>query len=562
MARNNNKATNKRSGNHSSKRNAGRGKSNVANTSIPNGACDKKDRLSSLNDMSWYSHYPELLESTARVPFPNRPGMEMQMGELGLTIGNLSHPSVTYQVPGVASMFWIPAFAKSEKATDPMSIAAREIYSKVRSKFSSSLDADAPDFIMYLGALDSIFAYIGALKRIYRVLDVYTPNNYILPDGLLQGMNISPETVNELRIHKANFNFAINQLVRMSHKFHLPATMDLFNRHYWMNDNVYTDAPDINSQFYVFVQAGFYKFAELNTPDSVLAGGLTLVEAPWGSLVEWTSQTPVADLYKFGTDLIDTLSAWDESYTISGYLLRAYEDAPQFIVDELDIHPEFNPVYVPEVLAQIQNSKGVMKTNAVSINNFGTMDVTQDPKTNAVLYNPSVKTQYVYSPEAINLENIINLQSMNPTTEQVVIATRLHPVIDGTIDETEGAYHILCGTEIPMAWQVRIYSMNTSGYGWAMYGVEQDKVFSVTPGATRPGWTGNEVNALMALDAFEAFDWHPLVRAIYATSLAGSDQVATACYIRGDVMNITSIDDEAMFNIHKVCTYSEFNAFA
>lgn len=272
MARNNSNSTKgKRSTgrgrNSVGKRTASRNQSANPSTCTPNEAQIEGKRLSSLNDMSWYSHYPELLEATARVPFPNRPGMEVPLGKVNLTIGNVSNPSVSYQVPGVASMFWVPAFAKSEKATDPMSIAAREIYSKVRSKFSSSLDADAPDFIMYLGALDSIFAYIGALKRIYRVLDVYTPNNYILPDGLLQGMNFSPETVNELRIHKADFNFAINQLVRMSRKFHLPATMDLFNRHYWMNDNVYTDAPDINSQFYVFVQAGFYKFAELNTPD-------------------------------------------------------------------------------------------------------------------------------------------------------------------------------------------------------------------------------------------------------------------------------------------------------
>jgi len=520
---------------------------------------DKRNgRTSSLNDISWYNKYPELLQATSRIAFPYRPGMSVPMGKI-----NIVQPKEgDYTVPGVATLFWVPSFARSNKATDPMSIAAREIYAKVRSKFSSSLDADAPDFIMYIGALDSVFSYLGALKRLYRVLDVYSPNNYVLPDGLMTGLNISQSTVQILRTHKADFNFAINQLIRMSRKFILPATMDLFNRHYWMNDNVYADAASISSQFYVFVQSGFYKYAALNTPDGVPAAGLKMVEAPWGSLFEWASDDPVKELYNFGTDLINTLSAWDDAYTISGYLMRAYEGAPQFTVDELPIDTTFEVAYVPEVLSQIHNSHGILRTESMSVQNLHNLDVTQDPKTNAVLYNPTVSVNVSsFGREYLNSKVCINLNEDVPTSEAVVIATRLNACL-GDVTSDQEYYFIICGTEIPMGWAVTVPSITEDSVHYTKFGLDQEDQLVFTKGGTSIPYNTNRLYLDMVKDAIEAFDWHPMIRMTYFYRTGDDKTNAQATYLRGDVRNVTSVDKSTLENIHRICSYSEFNSFS
>lgn len=521
------------------------------------------DKLSSLNDVSWYKRYPELLEASARIAFPNRPGMAVDMGTGKIVPNSVTTitDSAKYDIPGVASMRWIPSFARSESATDPTSIAAREIYAKVRSKFSGSLDADAPDFIMYMGALDSIYSYIGALKRIYRILDVYTPQNYILPDGLLKGMFFTDDAINQLRMDKANFNLSINQLIRMTKKFAMPAAMDLFVRHYWMNDNVYTDRADINSQFYVFVQHAFYKYSPQNTPDGVSAAGLELVEAPWGDLAGWSPSTngAVADLYNFGTDMINALSEWDDCYTISGYLMRAYEGVNQFTVDELPIHDNFTPVYVPEVLMQIENSVGIMSYNNQTINNLENVNVSQDPKTNAVIYKPVLSSSaLIDGSDYSDVNNWINVHENNPTSDTIVVATRLHPVLS---KRSDNKFDIYSATEIPLGWNVVIRYTSSSGVVQSRsWGVPQFFSFGYDK-SDADYWvtTKERMMILSTIFTFSAFDYHPLINVWQVFTENSKNNTFT--YMLGDVSNFTVVPDDVMFNIHRVCTYSELNAF-
>lgn len=533
-----------------------KGKRSCKNDDVTSEGRTCGDKLSSLNDISWYKRYPELLEASARIAFPYRPGMSLHMGTVKFPESN-GPVNTSYDVPGVATLKWIPSFGRSTKATDPTSIAAREIYSKVRSKYSGSLDADAPDFIMYLGALDSIYSYIGALKRIYRILDIYTPQNYILPDGLLRMMGLTTGTINHLRTDKANFNLMINQLIRMTKKFAMPASMDMFVRHYWMNDNVYTDRADVNSQFYVFSQAGFYKYASVNTPAGVPAAGLTLQVAPWGGLDEFNSTDPVDALYNFGAQLINALSAWDDCYTISGYLMRAYEGVTQFTVDELPLHEQFSPVFVPEVLSQIENSVGVLASNAQTPTNIRGTDVSQDPATNAVLYTPSVKKTAASFEGAdfVDTANWINLHENNPSSDAIVIATRLHPV--RISDGTDG-FHILAGTEIPLGWSVLIRVFDNNMHKTYVRGLPQH--FAIT-GTADMGWNFDKdtARALAAVAAMSAFDYHPLVNLVLGFDV--DTNPGAVSYMQGDVSNITTVPDDVLTNIHRVCTYSELNAF-
>lgn len=257
------------------------------------------------NDFSWYARNPELVRPAANLPFPYKPGMSVALAAK-YTASTKQVREFQSAIPGILCLNWMPTLGQSKVASDPASNAAKEIFARVRSAFSGTLKADPPDYVIYLCALDSIFSYIGSLKRIYRILTAYSPFNYNMPNLLLQALGIPNLVVEQLKSEKVLLLQNINYLVDMTKKLHCPAIFPMFNRHYWLNDNVYTDANTPKSQFYAFRQTHYFKFALINTPQGQPAGGLSLVAAP-----TLTTSSPSQTLFDFGRSLIDALQSSD-----------------------------------------------------------------------------------------------------------------------------------------------------------------------------------------------------------------------------------------------------------
>lgn len=478
-------------------------------------------RLTGLNDMSWYNRNPLLTQAAASLPFPYRPGMEISV-KSGWT---------SYEIPGVMGINWLPTIGQASKPTDPAAIAGKEVYAQVRNAFSGSLDADAPDFMIYFMALDSIFSYIGALKRVFRIINTYTYMNYDVPDVVLRSMGFTPAMIGVLKSDRMSLFQAINELIGMTHKFRCPAVFDIFNRHYWMNDNVYTDAESANSQMYVFVQQDYYQFALKDTPAKVQAGGLTMVGSPF------ESATTIAALYEFGRGLINALAASDDAYTISGYLTRAYDGTPVFSVDEITLTEAFAPVYVPEVLAQIENATQVIIGNGIFT--IQTNDVSQDPATNSLICNPKVANS---TSILLGMNPMLSVRSDTPTLTDVVEATRLktYTAADGTI---------YSGSEIVTGYQVFLQeTMNDGGWAYPQY-VQLDMTKA----------TAANLYTLVNLARVTQFDWSPLGVVAYQENGASGD---VSVMLNGDIHNVTVFQAEQLHELHKVCLYSEFNSFS
>lgn len=487
------------------------------------------------NDYSWYSKYPSLLESTAKIPFPYRPGMSMSSADVYTVESAELNTTRTFNVPGILTINWMPNIGQSEVATDPIGIAAKEIYAKVRAAFSGSLDADPPDFMVYLMSLNSIFSYIASLKRVYRIINAYSPENYLVPEGLLQALGFSEDQVGQLIIGKTKLWSLINQLVYMTRKYTCPAVFPLFNRHYWLNDNVYADSDIANSQWYVFRQEAFYKFAMLPTKDNatITAGGLMLQDPPGASAVDI-----VEALYSVGLGLINALADSDDAYTISGYLKRAYDGFPQFTVDLLDQYETFSPLYVPEVLAQIENCVCVLPKSTILPGQYGG-GVQQ-----WVSRNTLVRVgQFIVPTTATNFVTPhpqISLRTPTPSVEQIVEASRLsaylNPVGTSTTTGSEGLIvDPIASTEIPTYMYITM----------VVNGVYITRDFDQV--------TSYGANRNIVYDYLTSFDWHPRVVGIYPSSSESA--------LIWDVHNVTSFTPEQLRQIHRVCTFSLFNAF-
>lgn len=514
----------------------------------PDTNATRDTHLSSLNDISWYSKYPELVETASRFPYSIKPGSGFNVGKYFVPVASmpdkLTLSDANISMPGIMKLDWLPSVGVSQTTTDPASVVARELYSRVRSKFSSSLDVDPPDFLMYVMSLDSIFSYIGSLKRIYRILMAYTPQNYLLPGVLLDALGVGENYAADLLRNKADFLQSINELIYMSRRFTCPAVMDIFNRHYWMNDNVYTDAPVVSSQMYVFRQSHFFKFKLQPTPDGVDASGLFQVAAPTFN----ANTKPHEVMFNYGKALIEELSAWDDAYTINGYLMRAFEGEQNFIVDLLQADEEFTPVYVEEVLMQIENSRALGTVGTIQ-----PIVVSQDPKSNKVISTPKYNITNVLYECYGGIENWLSMRNPAPTWQENVIATRLSAYVD---EQSDGTDHLIyAGTEIPWRWMLYTFHDDWDLFPGSIqrYGMNQVQLIDLAQGSTESGVRSDLISMLRV----SQFDWHPQ----FFAAVKGQGGV-NAITLVGDTHHISVLKRLDLKNLHKICIYSEFNAFS
>lgn len=486
----------------------------------------KSGNISSLNDFSWYNKYPQLIQSAASLPFPKRPGQSITLGSI--TSGS-STAVYDKTIPGVWKINFIPSVGFSNTNMSPASIAARELYARVRNAFSGTLPEDAPDILIYLMALDSIFSALGFVKRAYRALTAYSPMNYSVPDRLLNAMGMSDTDIATAYANRMDFWGGINQLILKSRKFTCPEVMDIFKRHYWMNDNVYLDRPSVMSQMYLFVQQQFYKFDETSSTDG---GQLALVylDSAGGST------TPKYQKWLLTIDqMLDALAASEDAYTINGHLMRAFEGTPNFIVEDLPQQEELIFSYVPEVLMQIMNIHSLPTLPQLSGTN-----ISQDPNTNAIIHQPVI-TNSTFKP----LNPKLNLFSDAPTPADVVLASRLHAVFDGA--SGSASYRIKAGTEIVL--DMGIYTTQNAVDNQILTTDMQYTTGAITASTFVPYF-----NTACDVAAFEA---HPILDFVLMT---GSNQYNVNTLMQ--THNVNTFKWEDIANIHEKCIYSEFNAFS
>lgn len=516
----------------------------------------------SLNDLSWYTKNPALIGPASAFPYPNRPGMSIPVG----VNPNASGWNGNYSIPGVLAINWMPSFGYSQNDRSPVSIAAQEIYARVRAAYSGALDADAPDYITYLGALDSIFTYIGWLKRVYRALSTYSDENFSMPSALLQAMGLTPAQAQDLRSEKTLFLQDINELVLASRKFKCPAVMDIFNRHYWMSDNVYADAPSPRAQLFIYNLAGVFKVTELTIDtEGNTAQGLKMTPIP-----SWPATGVRSAMFTFGNSLLTALNTWDDSHTISGYLMRAYQDTPTFAVAELLQGEQITAAYEPEVLAQIENCRVVLPVSVgLDIADISGSIVTQNTIANTVLTSNSIKFSLAVT-DATNAMSgydivppFINIRSDNPTLADTVIATRMQTVVYSVTQGSSGS-----GSSQVYNYTIRYISGTEIALNMVMY-TNVDSAGTVVsrrvPSILTVNFAGTALTSNPAKNTFTAigtlmdlanFDWHPLVF-VFVTDGSGN----TTTHICGDVHNPTTVTKDMLENLHRVCVYSELNAF-
>lgn len=545
------------------------------------------------NDPAWYAHNPQLLKDYASYPFGMPVGMPV---ELDLPWA----PSTTDAIPGVMAYYFSPAVGLAADSTSPINIAARNIYSYVRHANSGHSNYDAPDLMLYIVAMDSIYMYIESLKRLLGVVLDYTPVNRYYPAVLIRAMGYDPD---DIAMHTQDLRGYINVLVTKVGSMCIPNSMSFMARHTWMAQGIYTDSSAAKAQTYMYVPMSFYKYGL----DSDGAGQLTLEPLLTAQYLYngYTTGRKFADIKTFAETLLEPILSSEDMNIMSGDILKAF--GTEGVVKLAGVTEGYMvlPTYSAEVLSQIENAtilNGMLSMNisqnkeigggylSNTFENTATVpyyyDVTICDTGRTISKGASINSGLVQrTVGAIGGKKLLNFHHDGVTPEDVMVATRLTcslPTQEYSGLTTVSGFGII-GSDVAMLCSDGPRNFGTEVVNYAAIYTMQKDVWAngqvhydleCTPistgmcviDTTITSASSSSKSLLPRIARLAQFDWHPGVYPVLASidnsGTAGS--VFYPAYVGlnlpfQDIDNYTIIDEQNLYNMTQAAVLSEFS---
>lgn len=536
---------NKKTGNYKSKTKGYSKKSNTfkrdmsdTNTIAVNP--DKSDKYAGGNDPAWYTRYPQLVADSSTLAFATQLGSKIELKSVDGT-AMMHEPR---SVSGIITVDLGPTLGAPKTATDPINIAARNIYTYVRHANSGSSNYDAPNLMMYLAAMGSLYSYYGYLARIYGLASLYNVKNKYLPRALLECQNVD---FDDVIANMANFRAAINMFVTRLSSLATPAGMPYFERSLWLYSGLYADSDTLKAQLYLFRPYAFYQYNEPASGSGSNIGTLT-----WNNTrLDHTPYT-VATLMARAEALLSPVLLSEDFGIMSGDIQKAFglENLMKlkYIDEGYSVFPEYNTT----VLNQIHNSQSLYSfditvkpgQNQLSAD-FGKIseDVSQTSNQGALVWTGTVQVNGGLP----KYNTILDLDSPIPSPIEVMEATRLMLFTDTTrvvrTQSTEPQMYLYscdigtCGNEIVMQYKTWFY--HDVGFGWTLFSE----------------WTGTYTNHPYSGDWFNIFSKAPIQYLMERRD----DQNVRTYTIRGHLDNYTYLDKETFRSMNTVAQLSLFD---
>lgn len=489
-------------------------------------------KKSSYNDASWYAQSPQLLKDAASISFNTALGNKIDLTE-GTPYPGIRHTNNGLDsIPGVMAFNVICGPGVSKDNSSAVNIAARNIYSFVRHKNSGHANYDSPDLMMYLLAMDSVYAMFNDLKRAYGVLATYSAYNRYMPSAVLAAMGYD---FDDLITKMPQMRYYLNAIANKINTLCVPSTMSYMIRHSWMFSNVYLDSNDPKGQMYVFRMAGHHAFDEIGS----IPAKLSYIEH---ELFE-TLEDRMAHLDSALSNIIES----EDFNIMSGDILKAYGESGLFRVLGVDENYTVLPVFNPEVLSQIENI-------TIFPGEAFTLDITQDPNYNTILWDPMFgANKYGY-----DLARILNVHDGATDPANVMVATRLMYGLRDIAYDNGGHWMSFrvhdCGSEIISGASIYYFGCNIPNTStWGIQHIDFDMVvqFETTVSATAQ---------YKIVTMLSQFNYHPLVyiMEIPGDVLSVTKENAKVSGFMFGVDHYTIADNATLGRMHQTAILSEF----
>lgn len=352
------------------------------------------------NDPSWYGASSQLIKDAASISMNTPTGINL---DLGVEVYGTPVDSSCNKVPGVMAFDVLMGPGRSNDNSSAINIAARQEYSFIRHANSGHSNYDSPDLMQFLLAMDSVYAFYNWVKRMYGVIMQYNSVNRYYPKQLVYAMGFNFDDIVK---HLPEVRHYLNVLASKINSVYVPSHMSFMLRHSWLFSNVYMDSPDPKSQLYLFRPSGFYMLEETELP----------------AVLKYTHRTikyfTYDNIRTLGDQLLAAIIESEDMGIMSGDIKKAYGEN-LFKVSPITEDYAITPVYNPEVLLQIHNA-------TILGENVSQCDITVDPDTNAILWDPV----FIAPHWGWATKKILNSHSGALDPNAAMVATRLMVTVE------------------------------------------------------------------------------------------------------------------------------------
>ena len=303
------------------------------------------------NDPAWYALNPQLLKDAASFPYAWPLGNRLNVGKFGSRINKGS-------LPGVLVMNWVPTIGYSKDGTSPINVASINTYTKVRHDNSGHANYDHADYMMYLLAMDSVYAFHSWMRRVYGCMLTYSNTNRYYPRAIVEAMGVD---FNDLQGNLADFRQYINTYAIKASALAVPAKMSYMTKHYWMSEGLYYDSQQDKPQTYLFNPLGFYRFTLVGneTPHGALEFSPMFKDTIHDRIIAGCNSSTkwkLADFVTYGDSLLAPIISDEDFGIMSGDTLKSFGIGGCYTLPVTQETYTVLPSYSPEVLDQIQNA--------------------------------------------------------------------------------------------------------------------------------------------------------------------------------------------------------------
>lgn len=512
-----------------------------ANSNKRNGTSRDKDEVSTnemgqsvTNDLSWYSHYPELTVNAGKLSMLYPAGMKIDFRKdksfpIADTVYELN--TDVYDVPGIMALEYIPTYGYSDSIKSPLTQMSRTTFNNLVAATNRVPNYEYTDLTVYQIAMTNLVQFYYWMCRIYLVAGTYSTVNLAWNKAVFEAMNVNGTDI--ITNRSLLYSYIITFARRIS-AFPFPKSFDLFNRTATLVSNIYTDGPDPKSQMYIFVPKGTYKW---DTDTNVGASKLTFVPYP--------NDATYADIVSVGNTLLDSLQGSTDVQQMTADILKVYAND----LVGVNVPPEngtINAVYDATILTQIMNAKSL---GISDLSNFENLDIAQ--ATDQAVLEPYMVSKPQIAVAAVPnatiamsyLRDMVNFLIPNPSEGTVLEGTRFMFV--GGINSTNTKYTITSfGSEIITNMAIFVAASEKPDTSFTK--------LNLGPAAVASG-----VNVSKLLNALSNFDWHPRV-AVFRTISSPTKQYVyvgsqwdCSNYAFVTDQQIKLMNDAAMFNLMK-----------
>lgn len=479
-----------------------------------------------VNDISWYAQNPQILADAASLAFATPLGGKYNVGS--------AYPgaSTNVSIPGICALRIVPAVGISTDNSSPVNIAARNIYSFTRHANSGHSNYNSPDQMIFLMAMDNLYSLHAWMTRIYGVMRFYIPTNRYLAKALVESMGVDFE---DIEGNMADFRFFINTLAVKMSSLCTPASMSYFSRHRWIYSNVYLDEPTVKAQCYHFTPDYFLRYEEMTGAQTFGVLKLTPI----------MTELSFSALRGIANSMVAAVMESEDMNIMSGDILKAFGEGNVLRIPTIDEDYVCVPVYNPEVLSQIHNTRIV---GSLFYESLDDPFVSQNPDNGAILFNPQFRGY-----RGNKTDVLFDLPVDNPTPGDVMVASRL-----SVMSQIE--------TEVPLNPNEVLFSIDSCGSDICSTATivtfeEVDNVWAaVKTDTTGIMLFGADQGVLMSnvdlISKWHHFEQHPRILMV-----SDDDEIVGTTFLGGfsDTSNFTIVTADDLRKMHECALLSMFD---